>query len=1070
MASLTVRAIVCTDIVGSTAIRSRIGDHRADLLRQDHDEIMGGAVAAHRGRVLHWTGDGVQCEFATASAAIAAAIDMQRAVRRYARSPDAVAAFEVRIGVAVGEVTVDADDAHGVAVIEAVRLEAQAAPGEILATDLVERLGRRRSDAAFEVVGERRLKGLDGPVQVLRIVDTAASSQLHALPKALMIDRRFPLVGRDVPLAEALQSWREVRSGASRTVLISGPPGVGKSRLVAQLVDRAHGDGAVVLAGACDSDFVVPYQPFAAALREVETDDVIRALTDGDGPLGPLFAARRGSVDELGAGDRLELFDEIGTLLERLAGERPVVLVLEDLHWADAPTVQLLRFVLQQTTSTPLLVVATFRGDEIDGTHPLHRILAEAHLLRRVRSLSLGPIGEADVAEMVTARVPGASLDAVRRFARRLHTESAGSPFFVCELLHHLSSTGQLAPMLATAGAERLPIPASVRDVVTQRLAQLPGSCAEVLERAALIGLTFDLDLLAAVTAKPLDAVLQAIEDAGRTAIVQEIGPSRFSFSHAIVRSTLHDRLSATRRALGHRTVAESIEALGRPHHAELAHHWAEAGDHDRAVTHLEAAAREALAALAYESAAERFTAVLDHVRSTRPGDAHALARALLGLGLAQRGLGKTSYLALVDEAGRLARRLRDPDLIADAALASIWPGNYYIKAGQTEQQFVELCHDALSVIDDDPRRIRVLGILASHLTFDPDRPRRVATLETASAAARAIGDPELIGSTLLSEYVSMWDPSTTARRAQIAIELGRMARASGDPGLAFFSSFFLAVADTERGRLAEARGGLVQLLGTLHAERSFYERFQAERLLLSIDLYTGKADVQRDIDALAARYAHTHADTDGTWALQTAGLALQHGTLSTMADGMKAVIDASPIAPNWMPAYGLALLGRGDRAGAAAVLDGFDVPHLDCFWLSTLQSAAELAVGLGRLDWCERIHGLLEPYADQVGVASHGTLLFGLVSTTLASLRLALGDLDGATGLLPDSMRRADAMGAAYERTVTRRLLVEAMTRSRPPGSEVARLRTEALALAERHGFSRERRLLEHGLVDPPA
>ncbi len=1010
VASLVVRAIVCTDIVGSTAIRSRIGDQRADLLRQDHDELMGSVVAAHRGRVLRWTGDGLQCEFGTASAAIAAAIDMQRGVRRYSRTPDAIAEFQIRVGVSIGEVTVDHDDAHGVAVIEAVRLEALAAPGEILATDLVERLGRRRVDAAFEEVGERRLKGLDGPVQVLRVVDTAASASLRALPKALQFDRRFPLVGRDLPLAEALQSWREVRAGATRTVLVSGQPGVGKSRLVAQIVDRAHGDGAVVLAGACDADFVVPYQPFAIALREAETDDdVIRAIGVGDGPLGPLFAAHRlGSVDDLGASDRLELFDAIAALLGRLATERPLVLVLEDLHWANAPTVQLLRFVLQQLTTVPVLVIATFRGDEVDSAHPLHRLLAEAHARRSVRTLQLAPIGEDDVAEMLAARVPAAPADAARRFARRLHAESAGSPFFVCELLHHLSTTGELASMLTAPQAERLPIPASVRDVVAQRLAGLPRSCAEVLERGALIGLTFDLELLAAVTGRSLEAVLDAVEDAARSAIVQEIGPSRFSFSHAIVRATLHDGLSATRRALGHRTVAERIEALGRPHHAELAHHWAEAGDHDRSMTHLEAAAREELAALAYESAAERFGAVLEHVRANRPGDTHALARALLGLGLARRGLGQTSYLPLVDEAGRLARRLGDRDLLADTALASIWPGNYYVTAGQTETNLVELCEDALTVIEpSDPRRVRVLAALASHLTFDPDRSRKVATLDEAAAAARVTGDPGLIGTALLSEYLSLWDPSTTKRRAEIAIELGRMARASGDAGFAFFSSFFLAIADSEQGRLAEARGGLTQLLTTLDADREFYERFQAERLLISIDLYTGKPDVQRDIDSLAARYAHTHADTDGTWALQTAGLALQHGTLQTMADGMKAVIDASPIAPNWMPAYGLALLGRGDRAGAAAVLDRFEVPHLDCFWLSTLQSAAELAIGLQRTDWCRLIHGLLEPYADQMGVASHGTLLFGLVATTVGALRLGLGDPAGAAAALDDAVRR---------------------------------------------------------------
>jgi hypothetical protein len=824
-----------------------------------------------------------------------------------------------------------------------------------------------------------------------------------------------------------------------------------------------------VLAGACDSDFVVPYQPFALALWEAETDEeVVRAVSAGEGPLGPLYSAHRhAAVDDLGASDRLELFDAIAASLHRLAGDRPLVLVLEDLQWANEPTVQLMRYALQQITTTRLLLIATFRADEVDPAHPLHRLLADAHAWRTVRSLVLTPLGEDDIVEMLTARLPSAPADALGRFARRVHAESAGSPFFVCELLHHLSSTGELAAMLTAPQAERLPIPASVRDVVTQRLAGLPGSCADVLARAALIGLTFDLDLLVAVSGRPLDEVLAAVEDAGRAAVVQEIGPSRFSFSHAIVRSVLHDRLSATRRALGHRRVAECIEALGRSHHEELAHHWAEAGDQDRAIIHLESAAHGDLAALAYESAAERFEAVLDHVRRVRAGDDHAQAHAPLGVGLARRGLGLPSYLPLVDEAGRLARRLRDPDLMADAAMASIWPGNLFIQAGRTEANFVELCEDALASIDaSDPRRVRILATMASHLTFDPDRERRQAALDAAYRAARENGDPELIGTTLVSEYIAMWDPSTAERRAGIALELGRMARASGDDDLAFFAGFCLAMTDVEHGRLAEARGGLTQLLDTVSVDRTLFHRFLVERFLVSIDLYTAKADVQRDIDALLERYADNHADTEGTWALQTAGLALQHGTMAAMADGMKAVIDASPIAPNWMPAYGLALLGRGDRAGATEVLDGFEVPPLDHLWLTTLQATAELAVGLERTDWCERIASLLEPYADQLGVTSHGTLCFGLVSTTLAALRLALGDPSGAAALLHDSVRRADEMGAVFEQVRSRRLLAQAWSCRDGFTVDAERVGREAMALAESYGFSAEKRHLERLLT----
>lgn len=1069
LASLGMRAIVCTDMVGSTAIRSTIGEERADALRRDHDELIGAAVAAQRGRVLKWTGDGVQCEFATASAAVAAAIEMQRGARRYSQGPDAVAPFEIRIGVAVGEVSVDDDDAHGVPVIEAVRLEALAAPGETLATDLVDRLGRRRSEAAFEPIGDVNLKGLDGPVHVVRIVDTYEAAPLDALPKTLLIDRRFPLVGRDVTLAEVQSCWREVAAGAARTVLVSGPPGAGKSRLVSQLVERAHAEGGRVIAGACDSDFVVPYQPFAMALRDVEGDeDLLRALRSGEGPLGPLYAAhRRDAVDDLGASDRLDLFEAIADLLDRLAADRPLVLVLEDLHWSNEPTVQLLNFLLRREGAARLLVLATFRADEVDATHPMHRVLTAAHALRRVHAVALGPLSEDDIAQMVGSRVPASAVDARRRFARTIHAESAGSPFFVCELLHHLSSTGALAQLLTDGEIDHLPVPPSVRDVVAQRLANLPGASAEVLQHAAFIGLSFDLELLASVSARSLDETLDALEEACRIGVVQEVDAGRFSFSHAIVRSTLHDHLSATRRALGHRRVAERIELLARPSHEELAHHWAEAGDEGRAMVHVEAAGHSDLSALAYESAAERFDAVLAHLDRVGSTDPHARARACLGLGLAQRGLGNPGYLPPVEEAGVLARRLGDADLMADAALGSIWPGNLFLTAGRIETHLVELCEDALAALDaSDPRRVRLLATLASHLTFDPDRDRCRAALDEAYRAARENGDPELIGTALVAEYIAFWDPSTAERRVAVALEIGRMARASGDNDLTFFAGFFLAVTDVEAGRLDEASGGLTALLDSVSATRTLYFRYLVERLLVSIAIYRAEPDLQIEIDALAARHDGTNADTGGTWALQTAGLALHQGTLATMADGMKAVIESSALGQRWMPAYGLARLDLGDRDTAHQVLDGWEIPIEDCFWLSSLQAAAELAVALGRRDWCARIVTLLEPHGHLLGVASHGTLVFGLVATSLGALHLTLGDAPAAEVLLRSSVERADLMGSPFEAVRSRRLLAEALSAQGDAHAEVGGLTKEALALADRHGFSQEQRSLLAGRV----
>ena len=1055
--------ILFTDMVGSSQLRSRLGDDRADDLRREHDAMLGSAVAAHGGKVLRWTGDGVKAIFPSASAAVAAAIAMQRAVGRYARRADAVAPFEIRAGISVGEVIDEDDDTHGVAVIEGARLEAMAAPGEILVTDLVERLGRRRVDADFEEVGTHTLKGLDDPVTVLRVVDTSVHGASRQVPRVVTLDRRFPLVGRADDLAVALGRWDQARAGSAAAVLVAGQPGIGKSRFIAQVADRAHADGALVLAGVCDSDLAVPYQPFAMAFNDVSTDDELgSALETGAGPLGPLFPARRtGRLDDAGPAARFELFEAVLALVDRLAHEQPLVLVLEDVQWATRPTMQLLRHLVRNAGSTRVLVLTSYRLEDVGPSHPLQDLLAEVHTSGTVTKLELGELRPPDIIELVAASVPNAPAERVHGFARRVCDESGGSPFFVCELLHHLSATGELERLVDHGSRTDLPIPDSVRDIVGQRLGRLPEAAGDLLATAAVIGLTFDLELLADLAGRAPEDVLGTLEDVERVALVQEVDAGRFSFAHAFVRSTLLDRMSASRRRLAHRRVAEAIEARRDADPDELAHHWRLAGDEEKAHVNLELAARRDLDALAYESASERYQAVLDYQARRPDGDTATMARGWLGLGLARRALGQADYIGPIVEAARLGRRLRDADIVAEAAVVSVWPGTFYVSVGRTQAPLVELCEDALGLVDaTDPRRARILSTLAAHLVFDDDRDRRVALLREALDLARGIGDPELIGSVLVAEYMALWDPTTASRRADIAREVARMARASGEVDLEFFAGFFEAIGAAERCDIAEARRRIEALAGPVAASHSFYFGFLTDRLAVALDVLSGRPGVQAQIDAVAERYAATHADTSGTWSLQTGGVAWQSGSLGDLVSMLQATIEQSDLA-SWKPAYGLALLATGDSVGAMAALDDFEEPSLDYFWLTTMQARAELAVGLQRHDVVARVFDLLLPYRAQLGITGSGTFCLGLVATTLGSMALAMGNDAIAVELLDDAVARADAMGAPFESTKARRLLAEALLATGQRVDEVGHLLETAAELAGRHGFRGEARLL---------
>jgi class 3 adenylate cyclase/tetratricopeptide (TPR) repeat protein len=1060
----TLRGVLFTDMVGSTQLRSHLGDDRADALRRDHDEILGSAVTAHGGRVLRWTGDGIKADFPTASAAFAAALQMQREVTDYAGRARNVSPFQIRIGVSAGEVVLEGNEAHGIAVIEAARLEPMADPGGILATELAQRLARRRVEADFEEVGTFTLKGLDEPVDVVRVLDRSVLDGTRVLARSLVSDRRFPLVGRTAEVALALDAWGAVRQGAAATVFVDGPAGIGKSRLVRQIADRTHSDGAAVLAGSCDSDLAVPFEPFAMAFAEVAgiDDELGRAVASGTGALGALFPARRRDrMEDAGAADRFELFEAVVALLERLAEAHPVVLVLDDLQWATTPTVQLLRHVLRRLEDTPVLVLGTYRTDEVEAGHPLHALLAERPTTEPVTAVHLQGLDAGNVAELVAARVPAAPAGRVDAFARRLHDESAGSPFFTCELLHHLTTTGELTALVLDGEDASLPLPDSVRDVVEQRLARLPHGADEVLSAAAIIGASFDLELVAEVCHLDEADALDRCEGLARMALVQEAGAGRFAFGHALVRTTVLDRLSASRRVLAHRQVAQAIEAQGGAEHDELAHHWLQAGVEDKAYESLERAAERDLEALAFESAVERFQALIDYHQDDPTGDATARARAWLGIGLARRALGQQEFLAAIEQAGRLGRRLRSADLLAEAAIASIWPGNFFVTAGRTETALVELCEDALPYLTDtDPRRSRVLSTLAAHLSFDPDRDRRLGLLREAEEIARRLGDPEMIGTALVAEHLALWDPTTVARRGEIAVEVARMARSSGDAQLEFFGGFLQAFAAVEHGRLDEARDRLARLAGAVTAAQNVYFEFLVDRLAVTLDVFTGAPDAQARVDDLARRYAGTYADTTGTWAIQSGYLARTEGRLAEVIPTVRAMVEGEGVS-NWQSAFGLALVAAGEREEANEVLDLLD-PPLDYFWLGTTQAAAELATELGRADKLPGYFATLLPHRDLVGITASGSLCIGLVVTTLGQVARALGEHEQAIELLGEAVERSVGMGAAFE-SVRARLLLASTLVDLGRATEAAPLMDDALEVAKARGFVElEARLLE--------
>ncbi len=1066
--------IVFTDMVGSTDLLARLGIDRTIELRHDHDGLLRSCAAAHGGEVVDTNGDGLMMVFPTCTEAVEAALCMQRDVRAYARRSDAVAPFEIRIGIGAGEISVDGGAYFGEPVVEAARLEPLAQPGEILTTDLVKLLTQRSIDAVFEEMGEHTLKGLPDLVRVHRVFRESVTAALP-LPSELLGDESFPLVGRDDASAMFSAVWEQSSGGELGLLLIAGEPGIGKSRLVAEAAKTAHAADAIVLYGSSDAELFVPYRPFASALRRAETLDnaLAETLKNHTGTLAPLFPdSTREGVEELGEVDRLALFEAAADTLGRLATLRPVLLVLDDLHWATRSTVLLLRHLVRESPDHRILIVGTYRPDEVDRSHPMHDLLGDLSNDRRTHRLRLEPLTEQDVVALLESRT-GSELDAdALAFARRVHSDTNGSPFFTGELLRHLASTGTLSETNGVwsvqKGAGDLPVPESVRDVVGQRLGRLGGDLVDVLSSAAVIGFSFDLDLLAEVSGSTLDEVIDLVELGERATLVQEAGvANRYSFVHAIVRQTLLDDISHTRRARAHRRIAEALEQLPGNRIDELAHHWFSAVtpvDNDKAIHYLRLAAERDVAALAWEAAIGRYQQIIGLLEEHNALDGSVtLAETWLALGEALRACGDLEYRPTMEKAGRLARRADRADLLARAAVGCLKPGVWFVNAGDTDDIMIGMCEGALDDLDPhDPLRVRVLATLATVLAFDPDRPRREKLVSEAQQVARSIGDPYLLSSALIATFLALWDPSTYGERCSIADELTTLAHRTGDAEFAFLGGFFNASCALEGGDPDGALTHLGKLERPIAETRNFWFNFLVERMSNGISIARREPDMAPVIDEQLERSAETQADAPGTWAAQHATIALQDGRFGSMAGSLEASYERSKAQGIWSYALVIALHENGDIERANEVADELRAPDvMDFFWLVSMQMYAEIGYRLNRPHICAETLEALEPYRGRVGVVASGTLVWGLVSTTVGLSALATGDRGLAIDALSGAVREAKQFGSPYFGVHSGRLLTEALI-AEGSFTDAAPALAEAAAVAHEHGFAGELQRLE--------
>lgn len=614
---LTTATILFCDVVGSTEQRVRLGDNAADALHARVDAAMRNAVTDGGGTIVKGEGDGVMAVFASATAAVDAAVHIQRRIDAAPLDQ----AVEVRVGLASGDVSEAGGDYFGLPVVTAARLCGAAVPGQILCSAIVQVLAGSRPACPISPVGALELKGIDGPVEVFE-VGWAPATSTPPLPRELRVPDDDPFVGRADQLRVLHDGLADAADGLTM-VFVAGEPGVGKTRLVAEFARHAHADGATVLFGRNDEDLGVAFQPWIEALERhlLSLDDdrlhaTLDRLGDAAPELGRILPALRSRAPDLppplelsGAhidgedgGLRHRLFDAIVAALTAVETSAPTILVLDDLHWGGRETLFVLRHLLRTGQELPLLVIGTYRDTDLARTHPLAEFLADLQRSHPGVRITLGGLAETDIRQLASDHD---DIDEAR--LGELSTATGGNAFFVRALLRHLDE--------AEAG-ER--VPEGIREVVGRRLSRLGDDANEILALAAVAGSDFDVTVLEHAAGRDVLPALEAALDAG---LVEEADQGTCRFQHALVRQTLLEELTSMRRTRNHGLLAASIEAVHakdlEPHLSDLAHHLTESA-RTGSITHAVEVSRKAAAVafdrLAYDEAEQILERALDVV------------------------------------------------------------------------------------------------------------------------------------------------------------------------------------------------------------------------------------------------------------------------------------------------------------------------------------------------------------------------------------------------------------------------------------------------------------------------
>ncbi|MBI1886376.1 MAG: protein kinase, partial [Chloroflexi bacterium] len=742
-------------------------------------------------------------------------------------------------------------------------------------------------------------------------------------------------VGREKELDELRAGLEDALSAHGRLLMLVGEPGIGKTRTAEELATYARLRGVQVLWGRCyEGEGAPAYWPWVQVIRSYAYDrdpkDLMSDMGPGAADIAQVVSEVRERLPGLPTPPTLEpeqarfrLFDSVTTFLRSASKRHPIVLVLDDLHWADKPSLLLLQFLAREMRGARLMVLATYRDVEVRRHHPLSQTLAELNREGLSQRILLRGLSEHDVArfiELTAGRAPPESL------VEAVYKETEGNPFFVNEIVRLLVADGRLEQPEAVKSWS-VTIPQSVREVVGRRLDHLSDECNRVLTVASVIGREFGLDALEHVSDVSGDRLLEALEEAMGARVISEVprAVGRYTFTHALIRETLYEELTTTRRVRLHRQVGAVLEELYAknpdPYLAELAYHFcegAQGGDVDKAVDYARRAGERAMSLLAYEEAVGHYELALQALELKEPPDEWRRCELLLALGDAQWRAGDTDgSRETFQRAAEVARKLGSARHLARAAVGF---GSYF-EAGLVDEPLLALLHEALAALGDGDSglKARVLGRLAMGLYFTAPKEERLVLADQGIEVARRVGDKGALAFALTAKHQALWELDTVEQRLAATEEMIRLAEEAGEKELEGGTHLWRLLDYLELGDIRGVDAEL-EIFGRLAEElRQPWHlwnlaQMRGMRAMLDGRFEEGERLAQQ---ALALGQRGQVANALQLFAVQTYLLRREQGRLQELEAPMKAFVAQYPLVPAWRTGLAFLYAEQGREAEA---------------------------------------------------------------------------------------------------------------------------------------------------------